>query len=159
MSETRPSRAEMWELPMDVRWAVKAARASPVRWGSGGGGGGGSCSTWVAEEVDVVMVSSSPLLEASLMGKVWFASSSRYPTAACRSAEPHNFNASSLLYGFHHPWSIVRIGPSESIMFPGYEVLAGTNPPRLIATARQPASLPQPADLNAQLTGRDCFVP
>ena len=39
MSETRPSREEMWVLPMDVKWAVKAARASAVRCGSAGGGG------------------------------------------------------------------------------------------------------------------------
>ena len=59
MSATRDSRAEMWELPMEVRWAVKAARASAVRWGSGGGGAGGRggvWSGWVAEEVEAVMV-------------------------------------------------------------------------------------------------------
>ena len=38
MSETRLSSADMWELPMAVRWAVKAALASAVRRGSGGGG-------------------------------------------------------------------------------------------------------------------------
>lgn len=30
----------MCELPIEVRWAEKAARASAVRWGSGGGGVG-----------------------------------------------------------------------------------------------------------------------
>ena len=38
MSETRLSSADMWELPMAVRWAVKAALASAVRRGSGGRG-------------------------------------------------------------------------------------------------------------------------
>ena len=64
MSETRVSREEMCELPMEVRWAVKAARASAVRWGSGGErgagggaeGGGGGCSTWVVEEVEAVVI-------------------------------------------------------------------------------------------------------
>ncbi len=38
ISPTRCSRAEMCELPIEVRCAVNAARASAVRWGSGGGG-------------------------------------------------------------------------------------------------------------------------
>lgn len=41
---------------MEERCAVKAARASAVRWGSGAGGGGGEGwgSIWVAEEEEVV---------------------------------------------------------------------------------------------------------
>ena len=38
MSEARLSSADIWELPMAVRWAVKAALASAVRRGSGGEG-------------------------------------------------------------------------------------------------------------------------
>lgn len=99
MSETRPSRDEMCVLPMDVRWAVKAMRASAVRCGSGGGGGGaggagGGCSTWVAEEVEVVMLSGGCAMEASCIvgwdGVRW-RQQQQNPTfkAACRSAEPH----------------------------------------------------------------------
>ena len=49
----------MCEVPMEARWAVKAARASAVRWGSGGGGGGGGgggCSRWVVEGVEAVVM-------------------------------------------------------------------------------------------------------
>ena len=58
----------MWVLPMDVKWAVKAARASAVRCGSAGGGGLGGCSTWVAEEVGVVMLSSARGMKNELHG-------------------------------------------------------------------------------------------